>query len=180
MYNEVKGDLIEMALRGHFDVIAHGCNCLSKMGAGLAPHMAKTFGCDKYRLEMKGPDINKLGCIDYETFVISKGGLWNLRLDDNINNDPQVSVVNAYTQYKYGKNHEDGDPRPIDYEALTLCMRKINKEFKHNHIGLPQIGAGLAGGDWNRIKEIIIKELKDCRVTVVIFDKNAKPATGLF
>jgi O-acetyl-ADP-ribose deacetylase (regulator of RNase III) len=49
-------------------------------------------------------------------------------------------------------------------------MRKMNTIFKGLHIGLPQIGAGLAGGDWNRIKEIIIQELIDCRVTVVIFN----------
>ena len=69
MYNEVKGNLITLALQGQFNVIAHGCNCLSNMGAGLAPQMAKTFGCDKFKMEMKGPDINKLGCIDYEPFV---------------------------------------------------------------------------------------------------------------
>lgn len=27
----------------------------------------------------------------------------------------------------------------------------------------------LAGGDWDRIKEIIQEELKDCEVTVVIY-----------
>jgi O-acetyl-ADP-ribose deacetylase (regulator of RNase III) len=50
-------------------------------------------------------------------------------------------------------------------------MRKINHTFKGKHIGLPQIGCGLAGGDWSRVKEIIKKELKDCKVTVVIFKK---------
>jgi len=43
--------------------------------------------------------------------------------------------------------------------------------FAGKHIGLPLIGAGLAGGDWDRIRVIIKKELKDCNVTVVIFDK---------
>lgn len=180
MYNEVKGNLITLALQGQFNVIAHGCNCLSNMGAGLAPQMAKTFGCDKFKMEMKGPDINKLGCIDYETFVISKSGIWNSKLDDNINSDPEVTVVNAYTQYKYGKNHSDGVSKPLDYQALTLCMRKMNEKFKGLHIGLPQIGAGLAKGDWNRIKEIIMKELKDCRVTVVIFEKEQTSTKSLF
>ena len=40
--------------------------------------------------------------------------------------------------------------------------------FSGKHIGLPKIGAGLAGGDWNIIKKIIQTELKDCKVTVVI------------
>ena len=35
--------------------------------------------------------------------------------------------------------------------------------------GIAAIGAGLAGGDWNRIKAIIQTELKDCDVTVVIY-----------
>jgi len=170
MYSEVEGNIITLALEGKFDVIAHGCNCLSAMGAGLAPQMAKTFGCDRFKMELKGADINKLGCVDFETFVISKGGIWNRRLDENVNKDPEVTVVNAYTQYKYGRNHSDGVSRPIDYEALALCMRKMNTIFKGLHIGLPQIGAGLAGGDWNRIKGIIIEELTDCRVTVVIFN----------
>lgn len=33
------------------------------------------------------------------------------------------------------------------------------------------IGSHLAGGDWGIIKKIIQSELKDCDVTIVIFDK---------
>jgi O-acetyl-ADP-ribose deacetylase (regulator of RNase III) len=167
-YSEVTGDLIALAKEGAFNVIVHGCNCHSTMAAGIAPHMAQAFGCDKFNLELKGPSINKLGCIDYETFVISKGGLWNRKLDSNINNDPELTVVNAYTQYRYGKNHIDGVSKPVDYEAITIVMRKLNVEFKGLHIGLPKIGAGLAGGDWERIKKIIQTELIDCKVTIVI------------
>ena len=76
-------------------------------------------------------------------------------------------VVNAYTQYYYGKNHPDGINKPLDYEALTLCLRKMNHIFKGKHIGLPGlIGCGLAGGDKNKVKSIIKKELKDCNVTI--------------
>lgn len=153
-YREITGDLIELALKGEFDVITHGCNCFCTMGAGIAPQMAKAFGCDEFFLErnVEKGSIDKLGCIDW----LSKNG---------------VAIVNSYTQYHYGKNHVDGIPNPIDYEALTLCLRKINHIFKGKHIGLPQIGCGLAGGDWNKVKEIIKKELKDCIITVVIYKK---------
>ena len=50
-------------------------------------------------------------------------------------------------------------------------MRKINHQYKGNKIGLPLIGAGLAGGDWNVIEKIIEKELKDMDVTIVKFKK---------
>jgi O-acetyl-ADP-ribose deacetylase (regulator of RNase III) len=170
-YQEVQGNIITLALQKEFDVIAHGCNCHSKMGAGLAPQMAKAFGCDTFVMEAWGSSIQKLGCIDYNWFEIKDGK--TEMIDDGIPNmvEKPLAVVNAYTQYNYGRNHSDGDLRPIDYEALTLCMRKMNKEFAGKHIGLPQIGAGLAGGNWNRIKNIIQTELTDCKVTVVIYNK---------
>ncbi len=70
MYNEINGDLIKLALEGKFDVIAHGCNCFCTMGAGIAPQMAKTFGCDKFKMEFSQyrGDINKLGTIDFKIF----------------------------------------------------------------------------------------------------------------
>jgi O-acetyl-ADP-ribose deacetylase (regulator of RNase III) len=164
-YNEVKGDLIELAKEGQFDVIAHGCNCLCTMGAGIALQMKREFKCDKFQMESE-PTIEKLGCIDSEMLHYEDRRNWVKYPDEGGNwVSHSMIVVNAYTQYTYGKN-------TLDYEALTLCMRKINSVFKHKHIGLPQIGAGLAGGEWNRIKEIIKQELKDCKVTVVIYDKK--------
>lgn len=52
-----------------------------------------------------------------------------------------------------------------------MCLRKINHQFHDKRIGLPLIGAGLAGGDWNIIEKIIGKELKDMDVTIVKFKK---------
>ena len=155
MYKETNGDLIVMAQNGAFDVIAHGCNCFCTMKRGIAPQMAKAFGCDRYVLEseMYKGDINKLGQIDYKAKVIELEPINKL-----------LVVVNAYTQY-----HWSTETKPFDYEAFTLCMRKMNHTFKGKHIGLPQIGSHLAGGDWSLIRPIIEKELKDCDVTVVIY-----------
>lgn len=156
MYKEIKGDLIELALKGEFDVIAHGCNCFCKMGSGLAPQMAKAFSCNDFTLEQlkyKG-DINKLGCIDYEPRITD---VW------------KVEVVNAYTQYYYGQNSPNCKT-PLDYSALRLCLRKMNHTFAGKHIGLPKIGCGLAGGEWVAVKEIIQRELVDCDVTIVMYE----------
>ncbi len=160
MYKEIQGDLIHLALQGEFDVIVHGCNCFCTMASGIAKPMAETFNCNTFNLEKpiyKG-DIDKLGRIDFQSGFLK--------------NDKRLFVVNAYTQYHYGKNHSDGVENPLDYEALTLCLRKINKRFKGKHIGLPQIGCGLAGGDWNKVKQIIQQELRDCDVTIVIYKPN--------
>lgn len=149
-YQEIEGNLITLAKEGRFDVIAHGCNCFCRMKRGIAPQMAEAFGCDTYPLEHEKTrgNINKLGQINYGFPML-----------------PFVlAVVNCYTQYQWGT-----ELKPFDYDAFTLCMRKINFIFKGKHIGLPQIGSHLAGGDWDKIKEIIQQELKDCKVTVVIF-----------
>jgi O-acetyl-ADP-ribose deacetylase (regulator of RNase III) len=153
-YTEIHGDLIQLAQSGHFDVIAHGCNCFCVMGRGVAPQMAKAFGCDSYKMEDKKTigDINKLGQIDYDWVSLSNGR--------------GVYVVNIYSQYT-----PNAHTKPLDYEALTLGLRKMNHIFKGKHIGLPQIGSGLAGGDWTRIKKIIQTELKNMKVTVVIYNK---------
>jgi O-acetyl-ADP-ribose deacetylase (regulator of RNase III) len=161
-YNEVKGDLIKLAKAGEFDVVAHGCNCFCVMGRGVAPQMATAFGCNRFRMEDKNTagDINKLGQIDWEVLNIAVG---NSEFDIM---DHDLTVVNVYSQYT-----PNVALKPLDYEALTLGLRKINHIFKGKHIGLPQIGAGLAGGDWTRIKQIIQTELRDMDVTVVIYNK---------
>jgi len=150
MIRERDGNLITLAKEGHFDVITHGCNCFCTMGAGIAPQMAREFDCDGFPMEDRRHygDINKLGTIDYGM----KG---------------ELAVVNSYTQYRYGRNHADGDKRPVDYEAIALSMRKINHIFRGKTIGLPKIGAGLAGGDWYRIRRIIEDELKDMDVWII-------------
>ena len=152
MIKEIEGDLIELALAGEFDVIAHGTNCFCLQGKGIALQMRKTFGTNEYEKEDNQylGDINKLGQIQY---VFRK----------TIITGELVAVVNAYTQYEPGKN--------LDYEALTLCLRKINHKFRGKHIGLPRIGCGIAGGDWETVRKIIEKELKDCDVTIVNYVK---------
>lgn len=194
MYNEIKGDLITLALEGKFDVICHGLNCFCNQGAGIALQMVRVFDThtfpleqeQKYMLDKDGEewyektnykgDINKLGQIDYRLLYIQQDDTGLYYKTEYVNkkdipNYNQLTVVNAYTQYNYGANHKDGDKKPVDYEAIALCMKKINHIFKGKHVGLPMIGAGLAGGDWNRIKQIIQSELKDVDVTVVIYKK---------
>ncbi len=173
MYKEIEGDLIKLAQEGSFDVIAHGVNCFCRQKSGLAPQMVKAFATDNFPLENTSfyGDINKLGNIDYRTV---KGPLWTTnKIPFDIDAKP-LTIVNAYTQYKIKKfNDQDYEytttENPFDYDAFRLCMKKMNQIFVGKKIGLPKIGSGLAGGDEDQIQQIIMKELKDCDVTVVIF-----------
>lgn len=193
-YKEIQGDLIKLALEGNFDVIAQGCNCFCVQGAGLAPQFVRAFHTDKFYEEhpQLAGKIEKLGNIDGRILTVLNGVAYLPEYSPKEVMfeipDFELQVLNCYTQYGFGKNHENGTETPLDYEALTLCMRKINHKFKGKHIGLPLIGCGLAGGIWDfkkaynpedyeygfydiglkkDVKTIIQEELKDCQVTIV-------------
>ena len=148
----VDGDLIEMAKQGQFNIIVHGCNCMNTMGKGIAA-VVKTAFPSAYQadqLTVRG-DRDKLGKI---SFARQDSGLY---------------VVNAYTQYDYW-SHGQGKTRHADYDAIDRAMWRIARYARDWHagqwddtikIGIPLIGAGLAGGDWNVIEQIVLKHL-DC------------------
>jgi len=137
-----KGDVVKAALNHEFNVLVHGCNCYHTMGSGVAKQIKKEFP-NAYAIDCttpKGPE--KLG-------------------DITIAHQHCVAIVNAYTQNFYG-----GGKCHADYAAIRSCMRKIKKNFGSLKIGMPKIGAGLAGGDWTTIEKIIEEELSGCDVTV--------------
>lgn len=160
MYKEIEGDLFLLADSGAFDVIAHQTNCFCLQGAGIAREFAKRFHTDNYlwyKLEgtFRKGDIDKLGNIQSHANIIETPiGMENKLLN----------VVNMYGQYLPGAN--------TDYIALRLCLRKLNHEFKGKRIGLPQLGCGIGGGNWEEVAKIIQEELIDCDVTVVIYNKK--------
>lgn len=137
--NSVKGNLIKLAKQGKFDVIIHGCNCFNTMGAGVAKAI-KINWPEVYEEDCKTikGDKNKLGTYT----MVNVGGL---------------IIVNAYTQYNYGK-YQDYE---TNYKSIRSVFHKIKKDFTGKKIGFPKIGAGLAGGDWNIISDIIKNILED-------------------
>jgi O-acetyl-ADP-ribose deacetylase (regulator of RNase III) len=78
-------------------------------------------------------------------------------------------IVNAYTQLYPGKCGHGKDTDFHRYEAIRNSMKKINEQFPEKHIGLPMIGCGLAGLQWNKVKKIIKEELQNLDVTVVFY-----------
>ena len=144
----VHGDLLALAEDGHFDVIAHGCNCFCNMGKGIALSIRRQYPAafDADRATPKG-DRAKLGTCSSARIV---------------GRTQPFVLVNAYTQY-----HGSG-PRPlVDLEAVRSCMGWIRDQFSGQRIGLPRIGAGLAGGDWPTLAAIIDEVLVGEDVSLV-------------
>lgn len=132
----IKGDLIQLAREGQFDLIIHGCNCFCTMGAGIAKqiraYFPKAWEAD---LATESGDRSKLGTYSKACVATPYGKLY---------------VINAYTQYHYS-----GNGVLVDYDAITKIFTSLKRRFSGSRMGYPKIGAGLAKGDWNIISEII-------------------------
>lgn len=150
--NYVEGDLIALALGGDFDVIAHGCNCFCTMEAGIALAIQNEFP-EAYAADLvtaKG-DHHKLG---------------NFSQTSVLRDSHEITIINGYTQF-----HFHGEAILVDYEAVRTLFRQIRLQFHGKRIAYPKIGAGLAGGNWGRIAEIIDDELAGEDHTLVIYVK---------
>jgi len=132
----IKGDLIKLAKERKFDVITHGSNCYNCMGAGIAKQIKQEFP-EAYKADLKTKKGDRLKLGSYSEAYVKK---YNL------------IIINAYTQYGYwGKG---GKPN-ADYMAIEKVFKKIKENYNAKQIGIPLIGTGLAGGDWNKISNII-------------------------
>lgn len=154
----VNGDLISLANMGYFNVIVHGCNCFNEMGKGIACQIKDNYP-EAYEADCKTKcgDKSKLGT--YSVAIISD-------LNDQESTPLcDLTVINAYTQYKYkGRNN-------IDYNAVRDVFHKIAEDFPNSRIGIPKIGAGMAGGKWSLLQDIIMDETINLDITLVKFRK---------
>jgi len=120
------------------------------MGAGIAKQIAKEWP--------QAFDVDKQTSFGLESKLGAISVAYSL--------DGNMAIVNAYTQFQYGNaSHK------FEYGALRSCL---SKAFRHAddvsqyapeekfRIGIPHIGAGLAGGIWNHILDIIVDEVEEC------------------
>ena len=127
-----KGNLLDLAEAGDFDIVVQGCNCFNTMGGGIAREIAERYPM-AHMVDygtLKG-DYNKLG--NWTTAFTGK-----------------FLIINAYTQYNMSQGTD-----VFEYTAFQLILEKISFTFPGKRIGLPYIGMGLAGGDKDTIIPMI-------------------------
>lgn len=136
----IKGNLIDLAEQGMFDVIVHGCNCQNTMGSGIAKEIRERYPM-AYNIDI---EYHRALCIDYDgNFPLEKLGNYT----EASNNTETFIIINAYTQVNFM-------PRGVDhfeYKSFELILRKLAARFPDKRFGFPYIGMGLAGGDKDRI-----------------------------
>jgi len=126
--------------------IVHGCNAQGVMGGGIALTIKQ-----RWPAVYKDYHYAKMQSITNE---LKMGSIIPVPLDDT------RVVINAITQRYYSGHPYAPDGCQVDYEALQKCFEQINdlpNQYPHIKpiLHFPSIGAGLGGGDWDAISEII-------------------------
>lgn len=144
------GNIFDVSLTEDKNVsqfIVHGCNAQGVMGSGIAKEVKQRY-----------PEAFKA----YYDFVIN----WNSHNSRTlgihsilgqiipVQISPNLFIFNAITQDNFGR---DNTTRYVSYKAVKTAF----DEIAHHAHGLgaevhyPLIGAGLGGGDWAIISDII-------------------------
>lgn len=154
MFTYQKGDLF-VAIRGVEGriLIPHVCNNYGGWGAGFVIPLSKHYpkAEESYRAWSK-----------QLSFARAMGRVQYVGIEGT-----QVDVANMVAQHGSGYRYRYGSSRPLDYAALAKCMDDVGIfAMSHYHgkpsIHCPMFGSGLAGGNWDFIRELI----DDCWVAI--------------
>lgn len=140
-------------------IIAHICNDVGGWGAGFTgalsrrdkrPEWDYDRWCANRSLLFPGITPFQLGQIKFAPY---RAG---------------ITVCNMIAQEGIGPD-QMGRP-PIRYNFLLECLRRLAEIALafDAEVHMPKIGAGLAGGDWKRIEEMIFNTLAGVPVTVYV------------
>ena len=141
-----KGNLLDLAEAGEFDIVVQGCNCFNTMGGGIAKEIRERYPeVAKADAETERGDYRKLG-------TYTEGFAWfnERKVNDTDFDANNYIIVNAYTQYKMSTGQD-----VFEYTAFELILQKLAHEYPNTRIGFPYIGMGLAGGDKERIMAML-------------------------
>ena len=154
---QILGNIITEFENGPYDVMVQGNNCFHTQKSGLAPQIVRRWP-EVLEEDYKSvyADPKKLGSYYVVGVAVGK------------------QVMGIYTQFDYGRDKKDR----FCYDEVREGLKRINNEFAGKRFIFPKIGAGLCGGDWGRIKEMILEELKDIHVTFCYFPDTVMAIPG--
>ena len=141
------GDLLVLARKGQFDIIVHGANCFNKMASGIAGQISREHPeAANVDLSTRAGDRGKLGRF---TLAQVQGS-----------GNHTFYIVNAYTQYSYGRGKDI-----FEFDFFRDFLKSFQTFLRSGAIaapldgkfavGFPYIGCGLAGGNEEKIVEML-------------------------
>ena len=161
MINYVIGDATEPQGGGP-KIIAHICNDIGAWGAGFTGAISRKWLEPErvYRRHHRTSGHFPLGSIQ------------NIRVDLDNDNLEYTVVCNMIAQHGINKEYYGTPFRTVNYGALAKCLNNL-AEYQvayRQSIHMPRIGAGLGGGDWDIIEELIEYLLVQRGINVTVYD----------
>ncbi len=134
-------------------VIAHVVNNKGGFGKGFALAVANKY-----------PEVKKQYLSWYKESLSEDNLNFYLGRNQFVTVSRELTICNMLAQNGYKSTD---NPVSLDYKALEDCLSFVNKHVRlHISIWMPKIGSGLAGGNWNKIEDIINLTLKDREVVI--------------
>lgn len=133
-------------------VIPHVCNSSGGWGRGFVVALSEvwTEPEDYYReWHREGKTFNSFNSSSPTEIPFNMGFIQPIIIN------PNIIVVNMIAQDGYTSKAR---PRAVSYVHLTQCMLRLNKiltGLPNVEIHAPKFGAGLGGGKWEVIEELI-------------------------
>lgn len=154
---QITGDVIERFQKGHYDIIAHGCNCYGVWGAGVAKGLKEAFP--------KAYEEEREYCLSKERLSLL-GTAHFVQVDLGHRDDRPFQILySLYTQYGYGPKGKKSkvvkwghDPllaqsySHVHTEDFTEALKDMRSGIfeavgrsEKVKIGMPYIGCGYGG-----------------------------------
>jgi O-acetyl-ADP-ribose deacetylase (regulator of RNase III) len=126
---------------------AHGCNCKGAMGKGIALEFKKRFPemYKEYKILCEKKEFKLGDVFMYNSFPYC---IFNLATQESWTTKAKLSSIE---------------------ESLSK-MLILGEENNVKKIGLPRIGSGLGGLNWEDVKSIIIKVCRNSEIDIIVFE----------
>ena len=156
----VKGDATNPSGEG-LKIICHVCNDVGGWGRGFVLALSKKW---------KDPENSyRKWSRKSASMCVSTDDMFRLGNIQFVPVEEDLMVANMIGQHDI--RWKNGEP-PVRYDAIEKCLIKVAQYAKENNASVvcPRFGAGLAGGDWSTIEDIIIKNLCENDIDVTVYD----------
>lgn len=146
MITFTKGDLF----KGRHDALVNPVNTKGAMGKGLALQFKERYPemYEDYKKACQNKDI-----------AIGKPHVWE---------EDDLKIINFPTKKDWR------DPSKLSYieEGLIWLSQYLDENHKDHsfNIAIPALGAGLGGLDWEDVKSLIIKHLRNTVCVVEVYE----------
>jgi O-acetyl-ADP-ribose deacetylase (regulator of RNase III) len=134
-------------------VVVHCCNDIGAWGSGFVVAVSQKWPqpAAAYRLWSKNKETFKLG--EVQMVPVTN----------------EITIANLIGQENTGWSKSGP---PIRYDAIRKGLKAVKAYCEEHYCSVhcPMFGAGLAGGDWNTIENIINEELITQGINVTVYE----------